>query len=87
MTRPPASEHLHGVVPDKAHRAPRQEHAAPISPATILLTVEQAAEQLTIGRTTLYALIRTGDIPSVRIGKLRRLRPADLTAYATQLSA
>lgn len=59
----------------------------PAAPTTVLLTVEQAAEQLTIGRTTLYALIRTGAITSVRIGKLRRLRPADLAAYTTRLSA
>ncbi len=54
---------------------------------TVLLKVEEAAVRLRIGRTTLYALIRTGELPSVRIGKLRRLRPADLTAYATRLSA
>lgn len=57
------------------------------APTTVLLTVEQAAEQLTIGRTTLYALIRTGAITSVRIGKLRRLRPADLAVYTARLSA
>ncbi|WP_018638621.1 helix-turn-helix domain-containing protein [Parafrankia elaeagni] len=59
----------------------------PAAPTTVLLTVEQAAAQLTIGRTTLYALIRTGAITSVRIGKLRRLRPADLAAYTARLSA
>ena len=32
----------------------------PASPTKVLLTVEEAAAQLTIGRTTLYALIRTG---------------------------
>ncbi len=58
----------------------------PAAPTTVLLTVEQAAEQLTIGRTTLYALIRTGAITSVRIGKLRRLRPTDLAAYTAQLT-
>ncbi len=87
MTRPPAPQNPNSVVPGPAHQSPHQTNSAPASPAKILLTVEQAAEQLTIGRTTLYALIRTGDIPSVRIGKLRRLRPADLTAYATRLSA
>lgn len=53
----------------------------------VLLTVEEAAERLQIGRTTLYQLIRTGAITSVRIGRLRRLRPADLDAYAARLSA
>ncbi|WP_283098074.1 helix-turn-helix domain-containing protein [Frankia sp. AgB32] len=64
-----------------------QEQTVPAAPTRVLLTVEEAAEQLTIGRTTLYALIRTGAIPSVRIGKLRRLRPADLAAYTARLSA
>ncbi|SQD97084.1 putative excisionase (fragment) [Parafrankia sp. Ea1.12] len=58
----------------------------PANPTKVLLTVEEAAEQLTIGRTTLYGLIRTGAITSVRIGKLRRLRPADLATYTTRLS-
>lgn len=46
-----------------------------------LLTVEAAARALSIGRTTMYALIRDGHITTVRIGHLRRV-PADaLTAY------
>lgn len=53
----------------------------------VLLTVEEAAKQLGIGRTLLYSLIRTGAITSVRIGRLRRLRPADLAAFATRLQS
>jgi excisionase family DNA binding protein len=50
-----------------------------------LLTVEAAAAQLSIGRTTMYALIKAGEIFSVRVGHLRRV-PADaLTAYVQQL--
>jgi excisionase family DNA binding protein len=52
-----------------------------------LLTVEAAAEQLSIGRTTMFALIKSGEIFSVRIGHLRRV-PADaITAYVQQLTA
>jgi excisionase family DNA binding protein len=52
-----------------------------------LLTVEQAAEQLSVGRTTVYALLKSGEITSVRVGRLRRI-PADaLTAYVHQLQA
>ncbi|MEX5711372.1 helix-turn-helix domain-containing protein [Parafrankia sp. FMc6] len=51
----------------------------------VLLTVEDAAEMLGIGRTLLYSLIRTGAITSVRIGRLRRLRPADIDAFAARL--
>jgi len=52
----------------------------------VLLTVEEAARQLSIGRTTMYALIKAGHINTVRIGHLRRV-PADaLTAYVQQLT-
>ncbi|WP_460438163.1 helix-turn-helix domain-containing protein [Amycolatopsis stemonae] len=51
-----------------------------------LLTVEAAAEQLSIGRTTMYALIKTGEILTVRIGHLRRVPAAALTAYVESLT-
>jgi excisionase family DNA binding protein len=55
--------------------------------ARILLTVEVAAQHLSIGRTTMYALLKNGQINSVRIGRLRRI-PADaLTAYTARLAA
>ncbi len=61
--------------------------AVPAPPLRVLLTVEEAADRLSIGRTTLYALISAGQIASVRIGRLRRLRPADLEAYVAYLPA
>ncbi|ANJ07762.1 helix-turn-helix domain-containing protein [Streptomyces parvulus] len=48
-------------------------------PAPVLLTVEEAARCLRIGRTTCFALIRTGDLESLTIGGLRRV-PADAPA-------
>ncbi|WP_189230303.1 helix-turn-helix domain-containing protein [Streptomyces flaveolus] len=47
--------------------------------APVLLTVEEAARCLRIGRTTCYALIRTGELESLTIGGLRRV-PADAPA-------
>jgi excisionase family DNA binding protein len=56
------------------------ERAAP----RLMLTVEQAAETLRIGRTTMFALVRSGEVESVRIGRLRRV-PADaLDAYTAR---
>ncbi|RZQ64414.1 helix-turn-helix domain-containing protein [Amycolatopsis suaedae] len=52
-----------------------------------LLTVEAAARRLSIGRTTMYALIRTGQILSVRVGRLRRVPVDALTAYVRQLAS
>jgi len=51
----------------------------------LLLTPEEAAEALSICRTTVYALLRAGALDSVRIGSSRRV-PADaLTAYIETL--
>lgn len=56
---------------------------APLSdagePAPVLLTVEEAARCLRVGRTTCYALIRAGELESLTIGGLRRV-PADAPA-------
>jgi excisionase family DNA binding protein len=42
----------------------------------LVLTVEEAADRLGIGRTLMYALVSSGAVESVRIGRLRRV-PAD----------
>ncbi|MDQ3579533.1 MAG: helix-turn-helix domain-containing protein [Actinomycetota bacterium] len=39
----------------------------------VLLTAEEVAEALSIGRCTVYDLIRTGQLASLKIGKLRRI--------------
>lgn len=58
----------------------------PLSPR-LMLTVEQAAEVLGIGRTNTFALIKSGDLESIRIGRLRRV-PADaIDAYTARLQA
>jgi excisionase family DNA binding protein len=60
------------------------------TPATgprVLLTVEAAAKALSIGRTSMYALIKDGEVTSVRIGHLRRVPVDALTAYVAQLTS
>lgn len=47
--------------------------------APVLLTVEEAARCLRVGRTTCFALIRAGELESLMIGGLRRV-PADAPA-------
>lgn len=54
-------------------------------PARILLTVEEAAEQLHIGKTKAYALVKTGELESVLIGRLRRIHIDAIRAYAARL--
>lgn len=51
----------------------------------VLLTVEEAARRLSVGRTTCFALIRSGELESVTVGRLRRV-PADaIPTYANNL--
>jgi excisionase family DNA binding protein len=42
----------------------------------VLLTVEEAAERLRIGRTSMYRLVSTGAVETVTVGRLRRV-PAE----------
>jgi excisionase family DNA binding protein len=42
----------------------------------VLLTVEEAARRLNIGRTTMYSLVSAGAVETVTIGRLRRV-PAE----------
>lgn len=61
--------------------------AVPVTTTRVLLTVAEAAEQLGIGKTTTYALVRTGELESVLIGRLRRIHTDAVTAYAARLVA
>ncbi|OLF17402.1 helix-turn-helix domain-containing protein [Actinophytocola xanthii] len=56
-------------------------------PERVLLTVEEAAERLQIGRTVAWRLVSTGELQSVQIGRLRRVPAAAVAEYAAQLIA
>jgi excisionase family DNA binding protein len=56
-----------------------------VSPERILLTPEEAGEGLGIGRTTVYALMKSGELESVQIGRLRRIPTSALHEYAARL--
>ncbi len=51
----------------------------------LLLTAEQAARALHVGRTTLYALIKDGQLRAVHIGRSCRLTRAELLRYVLRL--
>jgi excisionase family DNA binding protein len=55
-------------------------------PVRVLLTVEEAAQRLHLGKTTTYALLRAGEIESVRIGRLRRIPVDAINSYAARLA-
>jgi excisionase family DNA binding protein len=48
-------------------------------------TVEQVAKMLHIGRDKVYYLLRTGQLRSIKIGKLRRITDAQLAQFIASL--
>ena len=52
-----------------------------------MLTVEQAAERLAVSRTTMFALIKDEVVPSILIGRYRRVPADELTVYIEWLIA
>jgi len=47
----------------------------------VLYTIEEAGEQLGVSRTTMFSLIKTDEIKSVAIGRLRRVPADEIAAY------
>ena len=58
-----------------------------LAEAPLLLTPEEAARALRIGRTSIYALIKAGDLRPVRIGRSCRLSQGELERYVRRLEA
>jgi excisionase family DNA binding protein len=48
-------------------------------------TVEQVAEMLHIGRDKVYCLLRTRQLQSIKIGKLRRITDRHLAEFIASL--
>src|SRR3954469_25303524 len=54
---------------------------------SLLLTPEEAATLLRVGRTTVYALMKAGDLRPVHIGRSCRISHAELERFAARLDA
>jgi excisionase family DNA binding protein len=61
--------------------------ALTVAGTDLLLTVEEAAERLKIGRTHMYSLVSAGAVRSVTIGRLRRVPCECLVEYVSNLLA
>lgn len=73
-------------------RAPGAELQHDIEPpagadVAIVLSVEQAAAALGIGRSFMYALVGTGAVESIKIGRLRRIPTESLHTFVRSLRA
>jgi excisionase family DNA binding protein len=54
--------------------------------APVLYKPDEAAERLRVCRTTVFQLLRDGELESIVVGKRRRLIPADsIAAYIDRL--
>jgi excisionase family DNA binding protein len=73
---PPDIDDIRAAVREELRAARRQE-AAPEP----LLTKEDAAEVLGLSPRTVDTLIHSGELPSLKVRRRRRIRPADLEAY------
>ena len=51
----------------------------------LLLTPEEAAKVLRVGRTTIYALMKTGQLRPVHLGRSCRLARIELERYVSRL--
>ncbi len=51
----------------------------------LLVTPEEAARRLSVGRTTIYELMASGELQSVNIGRCRRVPVSSLSSFVTRL--
>ncbi|WP_205860519.1 helix-turn-helix domain-containing protein [Phycicoccus sp. HDW14] len=51
----------------------------------MLYTLTEVAAALSVGRSKVYELVRSGALPSVRIGGSRRVRGEDLATFLDSL--
>jgi excisionase family DNA binding protein len=55
------------------------------SSSRLLLTVDEAADRLGLGKTKVYELLRRGELASVHVGAARRIPARALEEYVERL--
>jgi excisionase family DNA binding protein len=73
--------------PTVADMADPQPLPGQVAGDALLLTPEEAARVLRVGRTTIYGLIKSGELRPVHIGRTCRLARAELEHYVDRLQA
>lgn len=69
------------MAPDAVDGGSRDRRAHP----PLLLRPEDAASRLSISRSRVYELMAEGRLPSVTIGRSRRVRSEDLARFVAEL--
>lgn len=57
---------------------------APSTVPKVLLTVDEAAEAMSLGRSYVYELVMRNTIRSVKVGRKRRIPVAELHAFVAR---
>jgi excisionase family DNA binding protein len=65
----------------KGERMKRQV-PAPVAPGKLLVTVEEAADMLSLGRTKVYEMVLRKELRSVKEGRARRIPVSALIEHA-----
>jgi excisionase family DNA binding protein len=60
---------------------------AATAPEKLLLTITETQEATGLSRTTIYGLMRSGELPVVRIGTAVRISAAGLRAWVAERQA
>jgi len=50
----------------------------------VLVTVEEAAQMLSLGRTIVYGLMMSNDLRSIKVGRCRRVLVSSLHEYVAR---
>lgn len=58
-----------------------------LSPDQLLFTTDEAAHVLSVGRTTIYMLMRAGELKPVHIGRSCRISRGELERYVARIDA
>lgn len=53
----------------------------------VLITAVEAARRLSMSQRTIYRLLTSGELPSVKIRRARRIRVADLERFAARAAS
>ncbi|MCA3362074.1 MAG: helix-turn-helix domain-containing protein [Roseomonas sp.] len=69
-----------------------QSHSAPAEPSKFskpdsLLDVPEATRLLGVSRSSLFELLRTGQLPAVKLGRRTLVRTSDLRRFVANLAA
>jgi excisionase family DNA binding protein len=62
----------------------RQTRAINVETEKVLLTIEEAAELLSLGLSSVYTLVLTKQLPSIKVGRARRIPLVSLHQFVTR---